>query len=290
MYNILLIIDFQKQFIVDQQTFPQSTGYMENECIIEEDNEEDTDDQNTLRKQEEEANESEEEAFVQSNSVGILQNSQRQSQISSQNQRESSKYSKIESNADAKRNNEQDESDEDEEVVLKNNFNSNFSLGNVLRNSNYSSNQNKGPEDEMVSSSENEMSYNYQEEEEPVINKTLVMLQKELHKSLFSPSNMTINESPKVSLMSKKSKKIDIPNIFGMNGRPSSGDIRPPTSEESSRHSFRKDHLSRENQYQMFNNVNLKIDKYENQMQDEDYSANLNSEEDIMSLESIIIK
>lgn len=79
------------------------------------------------------------------------------------------------------------------------------------------------------------------------------MLQKELHKSLFSPSLMKINESPKVSLMKEhENKKIThIPNIFGMNIRPSSGEIVSPTSEESSRHSVRKDHLSKDNRYQL---------------------------------------
>ena len=46
----------------------------------------------------------------------------------------------------------------------------------------------------------------YYQEEEPVINKTLVMLQKDMHKSLFSPSLMKINESPKVSLLTDRSK------------------------------------------------------------------------------------
>ena len=46
LYNILLIIDFQKQFIVEQSNpaMISSQNYVNNECIIEEaDNEEDTD-------------------------------------------------------------------------------------------------------------------------------------------------------------------------------------------------------------------------------------------------------
>ena len=120
--------------------------------------------------------------------------------------------------------------------------------------------------------SEKEMNSNYEFEdqsEEPVVNKTLVMLQKELHKTLFSPSLMKINESPKISLLTDRSKNIlkdgvknnkninsdwrvgdknpfksNIPNIFGMNIRPSSGEVVSPTS-ESSAHSTRKDHLSK---------------------------------------------
>lgn len=242
-----MIIDFQKQFIVDQQDFPQPAGgYMNNECIIEED-EEDTDGQNTMRKQEE-GSENEEEVLMNNNSVEILQNSSRQSQESSQNQRESSRYSKIDSNIDHKRNNEQEESEGEEPVVIKNKFNSNFSLGNKQI---YNSNQDRERE-EKLSSSENDMYYEDQEEqEEPVINKTLVMLQKELHKSLFSPSSMKINESPKVSLMNNIVKKTNIPNIFGMNIRPSSGEVLSPTSEETSRHSIRKEHLSKDNHYQI---------------------------------------
>jgi hypothetical protein len=158
-------------------------------------------------------------------------------------------------------------------------------------------------------SSENECSDDQEDQEEPIVNRTLVMLQKEMHKSLFSPSLMKINESPKVSLLtdrSKKSSRIErtcdekeksristsnnptmiinqnannpfhkdsIPNIFGMNIRPSSGEIVSPTSEESSRQSIRKDHLSKENRYQM----------------QDDNSSEANSEE-VLSLESIVIK
>ena len=95
-------------------------------------------------------------------------------------------------------------------------------------------------------------------QQEPPINRTIVTIQKELHKSLFSQNIMKINESPKVSLMTERSQKStkyknisnafektndgsnvnitpnsnltatnpfrqdSIPNIFGMNVRPSS--------------------------------------------------------------------
>lgn len=44
-------------------------------------------------------------------------------------------------------------------------------------------------------------------QQEPPINKTIVTIQKELHKSLFSQNIMQINESPKVSLMTERSQK-----------------------------------------------------------------------------------
>ena len=245
----MLIIDFQKQFIVDQQNFGnQQPGYMNNECIIEEDNEEDTDGQNTMRKYGEEESESEDEVLMQNNSEDILPNSNRPSQISSSNQRESQRYSKVDSIIDNTRNNEQDEQD-----FNQNNYDSNFSLGHEEQSLKYDSNQNNLLEAEKISSSENDYQSDEQyPQEEPVVNKTLVMLQKELHKSLFSPSLMKINESPKVSLLTNRSKKVNVPNIFGMNARPSSGEVVSPTSEEnSSRHSIRKDHLSKDNRYQM---------------------------------------
>jgi hypothetical protein len=159
--------------------------------------------------------------------------------------------------------------------------------------------------------SENEMTSDIEDEdqsEEPVINKTLVMLQKELHKSLFSPSLMKINESPKFSLLTDRSKNASknlngstnhdpnsndntspsatmvvnhdgrghipqscIPNIFGMNVRPSSGEVVSPTS-ESSAHSVRKEHLSKDNRYQL----------HDGEIDD--------NASDLMSLESIVIK
>lgn len=66
-------------------------------------------------------------------------------------------------------------------------------------------------------------------------------------------------------------QKDPVPNIFGLNVRPSSGEIVSPTSEESGRRSIRKDHLSKENRYQMA----------------EPQSDN---DSDLMSLESIVIK
>lgn len=147
--------------------------------------------------------------------------------------------------------------------------------------------------------SENEINSEFEDQsEEPVVNKTLVMLQKELHKSLFSPSLMKINESPKVSLLTDRSKNVlkdsvnknsninpgekvgdenpfknNIPNIFGMNIRPSSGEVVSPTS-ESSAHSIRKDHLSKDNRYQL----------------QDDASEEEGNNSDLMSLESIVIK
>jgi len=225
---------------------------MNNDCIIEEDNEEDTDGQNTQKKYNENS-ESEEEVLIQNNSIRILDNSHRESQESSQNQMENKRYSKENSRHDTLRNNEQEEGDE-EQTILRNNYDSNFSLGKGQQESQYDSNQHEQMEEEKATSTENELTSDDQEfQEEPVINKTLVMLQKELHKSLFSPSLMKINESPKVSLLANQTnKKIsNIPNIFGMNIRPSSGEIMSPTSEESSRHSVRRDHLSKDNHYQI---------------------------------------
>jgi hypothetical protein len=304
LYNILLIIDFQKQFIVDQQNIGEQPagGYMNNECIIEEaDNEDETDGNNTHRKYMEEESESEEENNINIhnndfNDVGILSNSQGKLTNGSQYNKHSNRYSKEYSINDNKRNNEQDALEYS--LMCKEKLSSN-----------YSSKPNDMDDIRRQYSSDNEMfSEDQDTHEEPAINKTLVMLQKDLHKSLFSPSLMKINESPKVSLLTDRSKKTSqnrssnhdpsyslksnsrdptviinsnnpfhkdsIPNIFGLNVRPSSGEVVSPTSGESSRHSIRKDHLSKDNRYQM---------------QDQDFEEN-NSEEDIMSLESIVIK
>lgn len=62
----------------------------------------------------------------------------------------------------------------------------------------------------------------------------------------------------------------NIPNIFGMNVRPSSGEVVSPTS-ESSRQSIRKDHMSKENKFQL-NIVNSSCEN-----------------SDCLSLESIVV-
>jgi hypothetical protein len=307
LYNILLIIDFQKQFIVDQQNVGEQPtgGYINNECIIEEvENEDETDGNNTRKFVDGESDSEEESNFINHsndyNDVGILSNSQGKLGNSSQHNMLSNRYSKEYSIHDNKRNNEQNE----HELYLS----SKDHLS-----SNYGSKPNELDDIPRDYSSDNELfSEDQDTQEEPVVNKTLMMLQKELHESLFSPSLMKINESPKVSLLTDRSKKSSlsqssnhdvakslkslksnrrdptviinnannpfhkdsIPNIFGMNARPSSGEVISPTSGESSRQSIRKDHLSRENRYLM---------------QDHDFDEN-NSEDDIISLESIVIK
>lgn len=105
LYNILLIIDFQKQFIVEQSNSGTNPGvnFYNNEWIIEEaDNEEDTenDGQNTNRKYEESEGESEEEEEV------IMKSRDRELLPSSHNY--SNRYSQ-EWEYDNKRCNEQDE-------------------------------------------------------------------------------------------------------------------------------------------------------------------------------------
>lgn len=300
LYNILLIIDFQKQFIVEQSNNvnTNTNNLYNNECIIEEaDNEEGTEDegQNTNRYGESEAegegeNESEDEVIMKSNAKDDLL-------------RDHYKDSVHEYRAEYANNNRGSRDHQDEL----------FTFEGKPGSQKYDTRQYEGEQDnETPYSSENEMFSEEQEEEqseEPVINKTLVMLQRDLHKSLFSPSLMKINESPKVKLLTDRGKKSSkqwdsndnfsknsvcatspnptvvenknvnnpfakdhVPNIFGMNVRPSSGEIVSPTS-ESSRHSVRKDHSSKDNRYQL----------------NWDNSSDNNSEE-FMSLESIVIQ
>lgn len=295
LYNILLIIDFQKQFIVDKTSTGHHPGaaYYNNEWIIEEaDNEEDTENeaQNSNRKYEESEGESEEEVAPKHNNMRLSKASQRQSNWSHAYSRGNMSIHK--------RSNQQ----EDDEFSL---------IWKEGMDSNYQSRQDNDDDSDLHKqySTDRELTSEEQEpQDEPVVNKTLVMLQKDMHKSLFSPSLMKINESPKISLLTDRSKKSsrykntsseqdpsentrsrdptviinsnvqnpfikdNIPNIFGMNIRPSSGEVMSPTS-ESSRRTIRKDHLSKENRYQM---------------QHDDYSDN--NSEDLMSLESIVIK
>lgn len=188
-----MIIDFQKQFIVEQSNSGQHAGmgYYNNECIIEEaDNEEDTENeaQNSTRKYEDGEGESDDEVVMRSSELDILRTSQKDQQ--------NYVYPKQELALHDKRANEQGHNE--------------FSLGDKeMRNNNYDSkDEEDSPEDiNRQYSSDNDMFSEDQEmQEEPVVNKTLVMLQKDLHKSLFSPSLMKINESPKVSLMTDRSK------------------------------------------------------------------------------------
>lgn len=131
---------------------------------------------------------------------GSQRHSQRDSQRDSYrgSQVKSYRYSKVDSIQDNKRCNEQD----GKEVSLR-------SRGVLERD--YDSKEEDEQELEVVphrqySSDQDMFSEDNEQQEEPAINKTLVMLQKEMHKSLFSPSLMKINESPKVSLMTDRSK------------------------------------------------------------------------------------
>ena len=295
LYNILLIIDFQKQFIVEQSNSGNNSGanFYNNECIIEEaDNEDGTenDGQNTDRKYEDSEGESDEDEDV------LMKSNERELLRSSRHNLSSNRQSR-ESQLNSKRRSNQDGSGMDRNSMHK-------------YGQNYENNKQQEIDNEYVkqcSSDTDTISEYNEEQEEPPINKTLVMLQKEMHKSLFSPSLMKINESPKISLLTDRSKKSSrkkgmsaeqynfsgskeptviinsnannpfhkdsIPNIFGMNMRPSSGEVLSPTSEDSSRQSIRKDHLSKENRYQMH------VD-----------NSSENGSEENMSLESIVIK
>lgn len=297
LYNILLIIDFQKQFIVEQSSGNNQNMYMNNECIIEEaDNETDTenDNQNSVKRHTEQHSESDDEVIMRSDGKGILKESNKEFNFSDKNYESNdiNRHSLPQSQAFTlnEYGHHYDSRDKKYYHDLDDNDIAKMDLPDF--------------------NEENEIGSELDEDqnEEPVINKTLVMLQKELHKSLFSPSLMKINESPKVSLLTDRSKNtsknrsgsnidpatydnstpgltagdirsnpnpfmpanFNIPNIFGMNIRPSSGEVISPTS-ESSAHSLRKDRLSKDNRYQL---------------QDNDSDAN----SDMMSLESIVIK
>ena len=266
LYNILLIIDFQKQFIMEQSNNQINQNPYNNECIIEEaENEEETENEGqNFQKHSELDNDTDEDNMSRINDKEILLNHVQQNEnMRYHKQPDSIKGSSFHDHqfsSDARNDND----------------------------NNYDSRQSSDLLSDRIAkqSSDNDLYDSNGLQQEPSINKAKVTIQKELHKSLFSQNMLKINESPKISLLTDRSQKSSrykttsdgldktndgsntnltakanqnaynpfhqdiVPNIFGLNARPSSCEVVSPTS-ESSRRSIRKDHLSKENRYQM---------------------------------------
>lgn len=184
LYNILLIIDFQKQLLVEQSNRNSQTApnYLNNECIIEEDeNEEDTEQDCRNTHKNDEDTESDLGVVMRSHDKDLLFDCQNTNSQRNSGQHEYQKHEEIftlqcKESPDGNYNSSQN-------YKLKVNHNARYSCDEHLSDSNH--------EDET--------------HRDPPPHRAIPVLQNETHKSLFSPSLMKINESPKVSLLTDRS-------------------------------------------------------------------------------------